>query len=173
MAESPMVTRPDLDSKQSWSETAIAPSYELRLRWMSTRWKGNFINFSIESYLGICSVMYTGENPWGRGSSKTMKESGDEDDNNEEKFGQCFHQTTHEQIQRLRTKQRPLEHRQMKTHVGDIRCKEMFGANHEGVHTKDNIQWRRHFGLPHEGLWSYMKTLKSCVSPQMNRSDPT
>jgi hypothetical protein len=30
---------------------------------MSTRWKGNFIKFSIEQYFGLCSVMYTGENP--------------------------------------------------------------------------------------------------------------
>jgi hypothetical protein len=73
MAESPMIARPDLDSKQSWSETAIAPSYELRLRWMSTRWKSNFIYFSIETYFCICSVMYTGENPRGRGSRNTMR----------------------------------------------------------------------------------------------------
>jgi hypothetical protein len=30
---------------------------------MSTRWKGNFIKFSMEQYFGICSVMYTWENP--------------------------------------------------------------------------------------------------------------
>jgi hypothetical protein len=60
----------------------------------------------------------------------------------------------------------------MKTQVGDIRRKEMFGANHEPLHTKDNIQWHGHFGLPHKSSWSYMKTLKRCVSPQMKRSDP-
>jgi hypothetical protein len=58
---------------------------------MSTLWKGYFINFSIELYFGICSVMYTGENPQGRGSSNAMrKESGDEDDNNKEELGECF-----------------------------------------------------------------------------------
>jgi hypothetical protein len=62
-----------LDSKQSWSETAITPSYELRLRWMSTHWKCNFIIFSMESYFGLCSVMYTGENQRGRGSSNMMR----------------------------------------------------------------------------------------------------
>jgi hypothetical protein len=41
MAESPMVAHAEiLDSKQCWSETAIAPSFGLRLRQMSTRWKG-------------------------------------------------------------------------------------------------------------------------------------
>ena len=30
---------------------------------MTTCWKGNFINFSIELYFGICSILYTGENP--------------------------------------------------------------------------------------------------------------
>jgi hypothetical protein len=28
-----------------------------------SRWKGNFIKFSMEQYFGICSVLYTGENP--------------------------------------------------------------------------------------------------------------
>jgi hypothetical protein len=59
---------------------------------MSTHWKGNFIKFSIEQYFGICSVMYTGENPRKRGSSNTIEQdSGDEDDDNEEELGQCFH----------------------------------------------------------------------------------
>jgi hypothetical protein len=56
----------------------------------------------------------------------------------------------------------------MKTHVGNIRHKEMFVANHEGLHTKDNIQWALT-----QVSWSYMKTLKTFVSPQMKRSDPT
>jgi hypothetical protein len=43
MAKSPMVAHAEiLDGKQCWSETAIAPSFGLRLRRMSTRWKGNF-----------------------------------------------------------------------------------------------------------------------------------
>jgi hypothetical protein len=44
----PMVAHAEiLDSKQCWSETSITPSFGLRLRRMSVRWKGNFINFSI------------------------------------------------------------------------------------------------------------------------------
>jgi hypothetical protein len=71
MAESPMVAHDEiLDSKQCWSETAIAPSFGLRLRRISTRWKGNFIKFSIELYFGICSVLYAGVNPRRRGSNK-------------------------------------------------------------------------------------------------------
>jgi hypothetical protein len=73
MAESPMIAHAEiLDSKQCWSETAIAPSFGLRLRWMSTRLKGNFINFSIEIYFGICSVLYAGVNPRRRVSNKVM-----------------------------------------------------------------------------------------------------
>jgi hypothetical protein len=72
MAESPMVAHAEMDSKQCWSETSIAPSSGLRLRRMSTRWKGNFINFSIELHFGICSVLYAGVNPRRRGSNKAM-----------------------------------------------------------------------------------------------------
>jgi hypothetical protein len=73
MAESPMVAHAEiLNSKKCWSETAIAPSFGLRLRRMSTRWKGYFINFSIELYFGICSVLYAGVNPRRRGSNKAM-----------------------------------------------------------------------------------------------------
>jgi hypothetical protein len=73
MAESLMVAHAEiLDSKQCWSETAIAPSFGLRLRRMSTRWKGNFTNFSIELYFGICSVLDAGVNPQRRVSNKAM-----------------------------------------------------------------------------------------------------
>jgi hypothetical protein len=73
MSESPMVAHAEiLDSKQCWSETVIAPLFGLRLRRMSTRWKGNFINFSIELYFGICSVLYAEVNPQRRGSNKAM-----------------------------------------------------------------------------------------------------
>jgi hypothetical protein len=73
MAESPKVARAEiLDSKQCWSETAIAPSFRLWLRQMSTRWKGNFIKFSIELYFGICSVLDAGVNPRRRSSNKAM-----------------------------------------------------------------------------------------------------
>jgi hypothetical protein len=73
MAESPMVARAQiLDSKQCWSETAIAPPSGLRLRRMSTRWKGNFFNFPIELYFGICSVLYEGVNPRRRSRNKAM-----------------------------------------------------------------------------------------------------
>jgi hypothetical protein len=53
----------------------------------------------------------------------------------------------------------------MKIHVGDIRRKEMFWANHNGLHTADNIQWREYFGLSHEGSWSHMKAFKKYVKP--------
>jgi hypothetical protein len=73
IAKSPMVAHTGiLDSKQCWSETVIAPSFELRLRRMSTRWKGNFINFSIELYFGICYVLDAGVNPRRRSSNKAM-----------------------------------------------------------------------------------------------------
>jgi hypothetical protein len=74
MAESPMVAHAEiLDSTHCSSETAIAPSFGLRLRRMSTRWKGNFTNFSIELYFGICSVLDAGVNPRIRVSNKAMK----------------------------------------------------------------------------------------------------
>jgi hypothetical protein len=73
MAESPMVAHAEiLDSNQCWSETAIAPSFGLRLRQMSTCWKGNFINFSIKLYFDICSVLYAWVNPRRRVSNKVM-----------------------------------------------------------------------------------------------------
>jgi hypothetical protein len=73
MAESPMVADAEiLDNKQCWSETTISRSFGLRLRWMSTRWKGIFINFSIELYFCICSVLYAGVNPRRRGNNKVM-----------------------------------------------------------------------------------------------------
>jgi hypothetical protein len=73
MAKSPMVAHAEImDSKQCWSETAIAPSFGLWLRWMSTHWKGNFINCSIELYFSICSVLDVGVNPRRRGSNKAM-----------------------------------------------------------------------------------------------------
>jgi hypothetical protein len=73
MAESPIVAHAEiLDSKQCWSETAIAPSIGLQLRWMNTCWKVNFINFSIELYFCKCYVLYVGVNPWRRSSNKAM-----------------------------------------------------------------------------------------------------
>jgi hypothetical protein len=39
---------------------------------MTTRWKGNFINFSIELYLDICSVLDRGE------SMKKIQQGDDE-----------------------------------------------------------------------------------------------
>ena len=71
MVESPKVARAE-NSKHCWSETAIAPSFGLRLRRRSTYWKGNFINFSVELYFGICSVLDVGVNPWRRGSNNAM-----------------------------------------------------------------------------------------------------
>ena len=37
---------------------------------MTTRWKGNFINFSIELYFGICFVEYTGDIPQRKGQEQ-------------------------------------------------------------------------------------------------------
>jgi hypothetical protein len=39
---------------------------------------------------------------------------------------------------------------------------EMFGANHDVVHIKDDIQRRRYFGFSHRGSWRYMKIFKMC-----------
>jgi hypothetical protein len=72
MAESPKVAHAEiLNSKQCWSETVIAPSFGLRLRRISTCWKGNFINFA-ELYFGIWFVPDAGVNPWRRGRNKAM-----------------------------------------------------------------------------------------------------
>jgi hypothetical protein len=73
MAESPMVAHAEiLDSKQCWSETTIAPLFGLQLRRMSTRWKGNFINFLVELYFCICFVLDAGVNPRRRVSNQVM-----------------------------------------------------------------------------------------------------
>jgi hypothetical protein len=42
----------------------------------------------------------------------------------------------------------------------------MLEANHDGLHTNDDIQWRGYSGLSHEGSWSYMKIFEV---PQMNK----
>jgi hypothetical protein len=72
MAELPKVARSEIfwTACKSGNKTVITPSFGLQL---STRWKVNFIKFSIEQYFGICSVMYTGENPRKRGSSNMMR----------------------------------------------------------------------------------------------------
>jgi hypothetical protein len=94
MAESPMVAHAEiLNSKQCWSETAIAPSFGLRLRWMSTRWKCNFINISTKLYFCTCSVLDVGVNPRRRVSNKAMTTRWRRDGHgvNKEKMGQRFH----------------------------------------------------------------------------------
>jgi hypothetical protein len=107
---------------KSGNKTATTPSFGLRLRWMSTRGKGNFIKFSIEQYFGICSVMYTGKiHEKEEAATWWEQDSGDEDDDNEEKLGQCFHWTTQDEIHKFGTKQRPQEHCQKKAQVGNIR----------------------------------------------------
>jgi hypothetical protein len=124
MAELPKVARSEIfwTACKSRNKTVIAPSFGLRLRWMNTHWKGNFIKFSMEQYFSICSVMYTGGNPRTKGSStRWEQDSGDEDDDNEEKLGQRFNWTTRDEIQKFGTKQRPQEHWQKKAQVGNIR----------------------------------------------------
>jgi hypothetical protein len=157
---------------------AITPSFGLRLRWMCTRWKGNFIKFSMEQYFCICSIMYTWVNPRKRGSSTWWEQdSGDEDSDNKEKLGQHFHWTTQEEIQKFGTKQRLQENWQKKAQVGNIWRQEMLEENHDGLHedisdmceaqsirhTNDDIQWRRYSGFSHKGSWSYVKIFETCV----------
>ena len=60
-------------ARSAKSETGITPSFGLGLRWMTTHWKGNFINISIYLYFGICSVEYTGEIPWRSGRCNAMR----------------------------------------------------------------------------------------------------
>ena len=50
-------------ARSAKNETGITPSFGLRLKRMTTCWKGNFIKFSIELYFGICYVEYTGDIP--------------------------------------------------------------------------------------------------------------
>jgi hypothetical protein len=124
MAELPKVARSGIfwTACKSGNKTAITPSFGLRLRWMSTRWKENFIKFSMEQYFCICSVVYIGENPRKRGSNtRWEQDSGDEDDDNEEKLGQRFHWTTRDEIQKFGKKQKLQEHWQKKAQVGNIR----------------------------------------------------
>jgi hypothetical protein len=107
---------------KSGNKTAITPSFGLRLRWMSTRWKDNFIKFSMEQYFLYMFCYLQWENPRKRGSSTRWKQdSGDEDDDNKEKLGQRFHWTTQDEIQKFGTKQRLQEHCQNKAQVGNIR----------------------------------------------------
>jgi hypothetical protein len=87
----------------------------LRLRWMSTLWKGNFIKFSIELYFGICYVLYAGVNPWRSGRNKAMT-------TRKRRWTWCQQnrrwgmvpQNIHDEIQKLRTKTNSLEHGWMK-----------------------------------------------------------
>ena len=60
-------------ARSAKSETGITPSFGLCLKRMTTHWKGNFINFSIDLYFGICSVEYIGEIPQRRGRSNAMR----------------------------------------------------------------------------------------------------
>jgi C1A family cysteine protease len=82
MAELPKVARSEIfwTACKSGNKTAIAPSFGLRLRWMSTRWKDNFIKFSVEQYFDICCVMYTAATRW-------EQDSGDEDDTTKRSMG--------------------------------------------------------------------------------------
>ena len=60
-------------ARSAKSKTGITPSFGLRLKQMTTHWKGNFINISIDLYFGICSVEYTWEIPRRRGRSNAMR----------------------------------------------------------------------------------------------------
>jgi hypothetical protein len=50
----------------------------------------------------------------------------------------------------------------MKTQVGDIRREELFGEDHEGLHTKDDIRWRGYFGFSHDDHEVKFFTTKKC-----------
>ena len=60
-------------ARSAKSETSITLSFGFGLRWMTTRWKGNFINISIDLYFGICSVEYIGEILQRRDKSNAMR----------------------------------------------------------------------------------------------------
>ena len=60
-------------ARSAKSETDITLSFGFSLRWMTTRWKDNFINISIDLYFGICSVEYIGEIPRRRGRRNVMR----------------------------------------------------------------------------------------------------
>jgi hypothetical protein len=90
MAELPKIARSEIfwTACKSGNKTAIAPSFGLWLRWMSTRWKSNFIKFSMEQCFGICSVMYTGKiHEKEAAATRWEQDSGDEDGDNEEELG--------------------------------------------------------------------------------------
>ena len=59
---------------------------------MITCWKGNFINFLIELYFGICSILDTGENPRRRGEEQRDENKVKEIRMNDEELGLWFHQ---------------------------------------------------------------------------------
>ena len=89
-------TLKDVHSENFWtarsakSETGITPSFGLGLRWMTTRWKGNFINFSIDLYvvLSIQERFHEEE----AGATRWEQDREDDDDNNAGELGRCFHQ---------------------------------------------------------------------------------
>ena len=60
-------------ARSAKSETGITLSFGFGLRWMTTHWKDNFINISMDLYFGICSVEYTGEIPQRRGRSNARR----------------------------------------------------------------------------------------------------
>jgi hypothetical protein len=75
----------------------------------------------MEQHFCICSVMYTGENPRKRGSStRWEQDSGDEDGDNKEKLGQCFHWTTRD-VQKFGNKTKTPRALAKKAQVGNIR----------------------------------------------------
>jgi hypothetical protein len=96
---------------------------------MTTRWKGNFINFSIDLYFDICSVLY-------REKSTKKRQQGDDENKKEEMAMTTLKRrrpltplSIHDQIQKFRS-------------IGKSRKKskstymEMSGEDHEKT-TKD------------------------------------
>jgi len=60
--------------------------------------------------------------------------------------------SVHDQIQRIRTKQRPQEHRQIKTQTVYLREMKMLQANHDGLQEATS-SCMEHIHLLHEGPW--------------------
>ena len=74
-------------------EISITHSIGLRLRWATTRWKGNFISFSIDLYFVYVLLSTQGKiHEEEAGAMWWDEKEEDNDDDNKEEYGRCFHQ---------------------------------------------------------------------------------
>jgi hypothetical protein len=149
MAELPKVARSEIfwTACKSGNKMAIAPSFGLWLRWMSTCWKGNFIEFWMEQYLVYVLLCTQGKiHEKEAAATRWEQDSGDEDDDNKEELGQRFHWITRYEIQKFGTKTktpRALEKEgtswQHST-LGDVRSKSPW-ITHKCWHPMARILW--------------------------------